>query len=102
MTAVIQATVCDVNDGTSGREIPPAEAPLFQSLSRDEGVTWESFQRKQMRHCWLIQMSPQYRGIFGSIFSAHSSIPPFMENAFSTPMDRRKCVARSDLTPWWQ
>jgi hypothetical protein len=32
----------------------------------------------------------QYRGISGSICSAHSSIPPFMENAFSTPMDRRK------------
>jgi hypothetical protein len=32
----------------------------------------------------------QYRGISGSIRSAHASIPPFMEKAFSTPMDRRK------------
>src|SRR2546422_1405246 len=43
--------------------------------------------------------SVQYRGISGSTFSAHSSIPPTRFFTFRKPISRRKFVIRPERTP---
>jgi hypothetical protein len=40
----------------------------------------------------------QYRGISGLIRSAHSSIPSFMENAFSTPWMAKPFALKEEIT----
>src|SRR5207244_6609579 len=43
--------------------------------------------------------SPQYRGISGSTFSAHSSMPPTRFFTLRKPNSRRKFVMRAERTP---
>ena len=48
------------------------------------------------------RLAPQYRGTDESIDSDQASIPPLIENAFSTPWARRNAAARCERIPWWQ
>src|SRR5204862_5462742 len=48
---------------------------------------------------YFFAVTPQYRGISGSTFSAHSSIPPTRFFTFRKPRSRRKFVIRPERTP---
>src|SRR5207249_12183742 len=47
----------------------------------------------------LPSWSPQYRGILGSTFSAHSSMLPTRFFTLRKPSSRRKFVMRAERTP---